>query len=187
MLSKLPWKFNTLTRKNGIGLVFDTYDFDLHKELFQYGNSSQKFIPNYIKELDPTYLKIFLDWILLGDGRHRKLYKGKISTEIGVVSERLANDCSEIMTKLGLGNGVKKHIPPTCKAPDYNETGRMILAENKKPIYNVLASTSKAIWLSLKFLEHEKVVYNDLLYGISVPAKNCLIRQNGKTCWTGTS
>lgn len=96
-------------------------------------------------------------------------------------------DHNLLMTKLGLGNGVKKHIPPTCKAPDYNETGRMILAENKKPIYNVLASTSKAMWLSLKFLEHETIVYNDLLYGISVPAKNCLIRQNGKTCWTGTS
>ena len=89
------------------------YDEDLIKFFKQFGYSYQKFIPDFIKELDRESLQIFLDAYLLGDGSivPGKIWDGyqcKPSRIYRTSSDKLASDIGELILKIGKRPSYKK-------------------------------------------------------------------------------
>ena len=70
--------------------------------LSQFGYSHDKFIPHDIKQLSPRLLRILLDAMMLGDGRHEK--PNRFSGDYCTVSEQLADDVQEIIFKAGFAS-----------------------------------------------------------------------------------
>lgn len=188
LMQKLPWDCKVNVSKNGIRHDFIVHDEKLHEHLFKLGGSRQKYVPTYAKSWGPDLLNVLLEWMLMGDGRHRRGYMKKdLVPEYCTTSKQLANDVFDIMLKLGHGASVHTYQPGDRKAPDYDQTGRMILAENSAPMNIVYQHSSKNICLDLRFMKAEKVPYDGRVYCVVTPNQTWLMRQNGKVCWTGNS
>ena len=102
LLNKLPWKFNY----NGGN--FSISNKALCCYLSQFGKSSQKYIPNEIKDLSIPLLKQLFKWMVLGDGNVYIPKQGKgygnaklPSITYYTCSKKLANDVEEIIIKMG--------------------------------------------------------------------------------------
>jgi hypothetical protein len=183
LLQKMPWSFSEID--NGEKrLDFVIKNKALHEHLISFGGSRDKFVPLYTKSWSTDLQQVMLDWMLLGDGRHRKDGKGNLITEYCTSSPRLANDVSEIMFKLGFGATTHTWQPADKPSPDYSETGRMILAENQAPMNIVYQHSSKGISLDFRFMKVEKVPYKGNVYCVNVQNGTWLMRYNGKVCWT---
>ncbi|MDV7395825.1 hypothetical protein RZS08_30825, partial [Arthrospira platensis SPKY1] len=65
--------------------------------LSQFGKSYQKYIPNNLKQLDPSLLSIMIESLLLGDGNKN----GENGHTYSSTSRRLASDFQEISIKCG--------------------------------------------------------------------------------------
>jgi len=178
LLSELPFGFYKYERKNGT-VDFISSDKDLVKYLRPFGKSYEKYVPKDIKNLSPNLLDVFLEWFLKGDGRNRHNRKNEIMRELYTTSKQLSNDFSEIFFKLGSAASINER-----KQKDRMIEGRKILAENSRLLYIVSESTARNAYLSSRFVNVEKVKYNDNVYCVTVPNKTWLMKRNGKVCWT---
>jgi hypothetical protein len=182
MMSQLPWQI--IEEPQGFTIVDDA----LYSHLFELGSSHYKHIPNYAKSWSPRLLQILLEWMLLGDGRNRYGYKpGSIIPEYATTSKKLVDDVYEVMLKLGSGATIHTYQPKDRPAPDYNETGRMILSENSMPMNIIYQHSTAGISLNCRFMKAEIVPYSGRIYCVRVPNNTWLMRYNGKVCWTGNS
>lgn len=187
LVQRLPWQFKEYVRGQRHDFVIK--DAALHAHLIDLGGSREKHVPLYVKSWDTELLQELLDWMLLGDGRHRKGYKQEcVVPEYCTVSTQLADDVYDIMLKLGTGASVHTYTCETdIKAPDFVETGRMIKADNKKPMNIVYQHSSKGISLDTRFMNAEVFDYSGDIHCVVTPNQTWLMRQNGKSCWTGNS
>lgn len=182
LLDQLPWNY----AENDVG--FSITDVALYDELFSLGNSHTKHVPGYVKRWSPALLTTLLDWMLLGDGRNRYgRQPGSTIQELATTSDRLADDCCDIMLKLGMGATVHTYSQVDRPAPDHGTTGRMILAADSAPLHIVYAHQSTGISFDLRFMNVEEVEYDGDVHCVTVPNGTWLMRQNGKACWTGNS
>lgn len=163
----------------------------LHDYLSQFGGSHDKFIPDDVKQWSPRLLDILLTWMLKGDGRNRVSWSGcsagRIIREYCTTSTRLADDVFEVMLKLGMGATIHTYKQVDRPSPDYNETGRMILAENSAPMNIIAEHGSKSMSLDHRFMKSEVFDYDDRVYCVTTPNGNWLMRQGDCVCWTGNS
>lgn len=68
----------------------------------EFGNNSYtKKIPDWIKSLPDSYLKILLDSMMAGDGTVKRSNTGKVRYIYQTVSKKLSEDLNEILLKLG--------------------------------------------------------------------------------------
>ena len=95
----LPWHYDTSQQRF---VVTATY---LADQLRPLGNSYTKFIPEYVQELCPRQLRLFLDAYLNGDG-HRGA-----TTEFGSSSYKLIEGLQLICFKLQWSASIKPVIP----------------------------------------------------------------------------
>lgn len=186
LLSKLPWDYEIVST-GATRLDFKISDAALHSELIGLGGSRQKRIPLYAKQWSPRLLDTLLQWMLLGDGRHRKGSGGELIPEYCTTSKQLADDVYDVMLKLGSGASVHIWEPVDTPAPDHKETGRMILAENKAPMNIVYQHASAGMSLDLRFMRADVSDYTGNIHCVVTPNGTWLMRQNGKVCWTGNS
>jgi phosphoribosylamine-glycine ligase len=91
MLSRLPFKF---TKCND---MFYFYDGQLYSYLQVFGRTWEKYVPDFVKELSPRQITIFLDWYALGDAAIMKNDSRVFYTS----SKRLADDVQELLLKTG--------------------------------------------------------------------------------------
>jgi hypothetical protein len=151
LLSKLPFKFT----KNEKG--FEIYDAQLWNHLKQFGNSGEKFIPIYIKELSKSYLNIFLKWYLMGDGHIRKIKEKEIWISSSK-SNLLNDDLQEIYLKLGYSSS------------NLNNTVTRLTNETIDP------SKGKKI-----------IDYKGKVYCVEVKNNIVYVRRNGRPLFSGNS
>lgn len=138
--------------------------------LKQFGLSSDKFIPKWIKKLDKKSLKILFDSLMKGDGwvdDKSKKYKGMYYTN----SKQLADDVQEICLKLGYSVTLNK------LNRGKNEF-TVSITENK---------TTQITQTKNNFSHWGKEKYKGKIYCLEVPNDIMMVRRNGKSVWCGNS
>ena len=143
------------------------------------GNLAEnKKVPDFIKELEPEYIKEFLTYLFIGDG-----HKTETSNILTTVSKQLSDDVSELILKCGDSFRI------------YKERKR---DKNTKIKHNF--STYEINWLKNNYVEIDNSKtkkiknfkecwedYDDFVYCVTVPNNIIYVRRNGKGYWCGNS
>jgi hypothetical protein len=182
LLSQLPWKSNEIIRKDGLTRDFVIIDADLHSHLYPLGSSRQKYVPKYTKLWSSELQGIMLEWMLLGDGKHRKGRKGNLINEYCTTSSKLANDVFEIMMKLGSGATIHTYNRDFDRPSPF--PGRIIKATSSAPMNIVYQHSSKSMSLDFRFMQAEQFDFKGDVFCVTVPNGTWLMKSNGKICWT---
>ena len=165
-LSKLPFKF--FETKEG----FVCLNKSLCLYLKQFGHAPEKFIPKEIKNLAPSYLKILLSSLLLGDGNLQTL-------TYTTTSKKLADDLQEIILKCGWSAIIRKIPKASCKE-------RLLKGHLIKSNYDVYKIRISKKQLTPKIYKNSfsLIDYDDYVYDVTVPNHTLYVRRNGKACWS---
>ena len=172
------------------------------------GNAYEKYVPEDVKRLSPEYLREFVFWFGVGDGRMvasnskaslgiaddvtgkevlaESLRNGAVTNvrfDVFSVSERLISDLHECVVKSGRACSHSVVHPDQ----DYMFAGREIKAENKVPLHQLHIANTSHIWLDPRFLRIEEEQYDGNIYCLSVDGGNFYMEQNGHAFWTGNS
>ncbi len=170
LLSKLPFKFSRGESD------FYCYDKQLGSYLEQFGQAPEKFVPQFIKELCPSQIRIFIDWFGAGDGTMMKTGFRIFYT----CSKALADDIQELLLKierLGLiksrqGRGeiwIKGHVAHTSRIQ-----------------YEVIERVKKLhSWIDRRDIK--EIDYDGRVYCATVKNHIMYVRRNGKPYWCGNT
>jgi len=178
--TSLPWT-KQIKKDGTVNWVLSNKS--LHSYFHQFGKANSKFVPQEIKSWSTDTQQVFLDWILLGDGRNRSSsVTGRHLKELTSVSKQLVDDVSEIMFKLGYRPFIKTFIPNR----DVFIHGRKVLKENCQVQYTVSGNVSTT-YLDSRFVSMDTFDYSGDIFCLSTENRNFLIRSNGQVSWTGNS
>lgn len=180
LFNLLPFEYTIYEYKNK--KVFTINNKELHKYLKNIGICYNKYIPEDIKNLPPNLLSILMDWMLLGDGSNRKIKTNDnfyIKKELYTTSKKLAEDFSELIIKLGGVPSIKIRIQKDRYIGD-----RLVKAENSVPLYVISYNLSNNSYIDKRFLNINKINYNNKVYCVTTENGTWLMRRNGKIAWT---
>ncbi len=170
LLSQLPFKF---TAANG---GFCCYNKQLGTFLVEFGTAPEKFVPDFVKQLSPRQIAIFLEWFALGDGTSmRNGFRIFYSS-----SKRLADDVQELLLKVGRFGLVKAR----------QRTGRRWIvghyANASRVQYEVIERVRKLdSWIDRR--DMQVVDYDGKVYCATVKNHVMYVRRNGKPFWCGNT
>lgn len=159
-------------------------DKDLIHIIRSFGHAHEKYVPDFIKELSPKYIKIFLDAFLLGDGTvHRGVlydgYQCKPQRIYSTSSVKLKDDLGELLLKVG-------------KCPSFKNRGKSIYhCKKQKKDYlarydqwNVAELNSK--YRYGKAMKKEIKPYKGFIYDVELEKNHTLVvRRNDNVCVSG--
>lgn len=159
-------------------------DKDLIHIIRSFGHAHEKYVPDFIKELSPKYIKIFLDAFLLGDGTvHRGVlydgYRCKPQRIYSTSSVKLKDDLGELLLKVG-------------KCPSFKNRGKSIYhCKKQKKDYltrydqwNVAELNSK--YRYGKVMKKEIKPYKGFIYDVELEKNHTLVvRRNDNVCVSG--
>lgn len=139
-----------------------------------FGETSRfKKLPQWLKELGPEDLRLFLRGFAAGDG-----WKSNSGlTALYTASRQLADDLQEIALKAGYIANVSSHIQKHGFAVGSTQY-RVALWSNKKE-YGLPYLKAGRGWY--------RQPYKGRVYCVSVPSGVVLVRRNGKPLWSGNS
>jgi len=139
--------------------------------------SYEKKVPNFIKELSPRQIEIFLSSLYAGDG-----HKTDTAYILTTVSKQLADDVQELLLKAGYSSRIYQPRP-SRGAGQIRGTG-LVYEVNwlKKSNYHNTSNKGLA-----KGSEEGMVDYKGTVYCVTVPSNIICIRRNGKPVWCGNS
>lgn len=145
---------------------YDGKDFRIHhasKELYNYvhalGKSTEKYIPEEIKNSSARQLRLFFDELMLGDGYKHEMYYTS--------SFRLASDVQEVALRLGYGTTLQ-------------------IDKRKKWTKNFAYSISMA-YNGIFSVEGKEIQYKGRMYCVGVPNGIVFVMRNGKPLWCGNT
>jgi phosphoribosylamine-glycine ligase len=170
MMDNFPIKFTD------DGKQFYCYDKRLGQYLEQFGDAPHKFVPDFIKDLSPRQIGIFLEWFAKGDATQiahgfRIFYPS---------SKVLADDIQELILKIG-------HIGLVKSRP--REAHRGIgshFANSSRPQFEVVEKVQKLTsWLDKR--DMKTVDYDGRVYCATVRNHVMFVRRNGKPYWCGNT
>ena len=170
LLEKLPYKFYAFD--NG----FEINNKPLCLYLRQFGDHSDKFVPEDIKYLPKQYLDSFWEWLVKGDG-----HIISTGTEMyWTTSKQLNDDIQMIMALMGY-----RSRSEIVEKKDAVIKGRLISKENVKDCYRSIKyiRTNNAV----KKHQISRKLYSGKVYCLSVPNGTLFVRRNGKVAWSGNS
>ncbi len=141
-----------------------------NKQLFlyleQFGKSGEKYIPEYIKNLDNKSIEIFLYYLYLGDGHISEEYN---TQNYYTKSKRLADDVQELHLKIGYNSNIlKKSKEVDGKYFEWYEV-----------------SINKADRFTVSTDMQSTLDYTGKVYCVEVPNHTLFIRRNGRATWCG--
>lgn len=176
-LKQLPFGI-TLTEE-----AINCYNYNVCKELKQFGKSYEKYVPEIIKTLSSEKIKIFLNAYILGDGSNVECnYKGgnfENEKTIFTSSNRMANDLTELILKAGGRPSFKlqKNKGVSVKHRNGIYTGN----------YDIwIVRWGLRQWTYTDNLIKSEIPYNNYVYCVELPKYHTLlVRRNGKVCWCG--
>ena len=178
ILNKLPFNYKEYLDKNRKNpcINFEIHNEQLWNYLKQFGKSSEKFIPNEIKDLDTDFLNNFINSYFNGDGSEYKStkYKNVIGKIYRTTSKHLAEDIQEILLKLGY----LSHITTS----DYANTNGNIVKQYTI-VYSPNSIYNKYFYPSAeKSIEH----YKGIVWCVNLMKNGVfLLRRNGKEFISG--
>ena len=159
-------------------------DKDLIHIIRSFGHAHEKYVPDFIKELSPKYIKIFLDAFLLGDGTvHRGVlydgYQCKPQRIYSTSSVKLKDDLGELLLKVG-------------KCPSFKNRGKSIYhCKKRKKDYLARYDQWNVAELNSKY-RYEKVMkkeikpYKGFIYDVELEKNHTLVvRRNDNVCVSG--
>jgi phosphoribosylamine-glycine ligase len=170
MLERFPIRFAD------DGTQFTVNDKRLGQYLKQFGNAPEKYVPDYIKDLSPRQIGIFLDWFAKGDATQMAHGFRIFYTS----SKVLADDVQELLLKVGHVGLVKRRT----------RVGRRWIvdhwADSSAPQYEVIERVRKLTsWLDSRDIK--TVEYRGKVYCASVKNHVMYVRRNGKPYWCGNT
>ena len=170
LLAKLPFKFT-----KG-GSEFRCYSKQLGSYLEQFGEAPEKFVPQFIKELTPDQISVFLEWYGLGDGTAMKTGFRIFYTS----SKILADHVQELLLKIGRVGLIKSRMGRgTIWIKDH-------FAESSRIQYEVIERVKKThSWIDKR--DTSTVEYEGRVYCASVKNHVMYVRRNGKPFWCGNT
>lgn len=168
VLDRLPIKFTYFKGWSNRGNFWEGSNKEVVLYLMKLGKSLDKYVPKEIKQLPAKYLKILLDFLLLGDGTHWP----RSSKVYYTSSKRLADDIQELLLKVGTFGNLK-------------------IVERKKPTkfsagnpeYKVIERVNHKSESTLLKNRIVKVPYDGVVYCCEVPNHIIYVRRNGKPMW----
>ncbi|QQG49480.1 MAG: DEAD/DEAH box helicase [archaeon] len=161
---------------------FSVASVQLAKYLSQFGRAYEKFVPDFIKELSPEQIKVFLDSYQRGDGH---VGRDGVSPVFDTTSKRLADDLQELLLKVGRSSSVRNRgLSPSHIMPD----GHLIVS--KHPHYQV--SCRRYSEHGIDYRKPSKPAFErvqgERVYCLTLPKHHLLyVRRNGKALWCGNS
>lgn len=181
MLEEWGIKYTVNKSKSG-AKTFVISDMRLWKYVKQFGLCYDKYVPFEIKKQPKDILRIFYDWFVMGDGRIRGDRRvGKyLSDDVFSTSKRLALDLNEIQFKIGYSG--RFHVEE--RQEDRLIEGRLIKAENTKPLYFTYRELSKGVYMDKRFIETSTVDYDGDVMCVEVPNHIWYVMDDGKCHWT---
>jgi len=202
LLNKLPIRFKKRIRKSGT-VDFSINDARLYEYLYPLGSSSEKYIPNEIKNGTPELLSILLKWFQIGDGRKVLTNDNTYKESVFSTSKKLIYDLHEILIKCGKYGTITEYHPKDRylfdlineESIDSNgvliitskKTKRLVKSENSKSLYNLNFSKTNHIWIDKRSIKITPIEYNGMISCVRVPNGNFYVMKNGKAHWTGNS
>ncbi len=170
LLASMPFKFS----ENGNGFNADSKQLCSH--LAQFGKAPEKSVPQYIKNLSPRQINIFLEWFALGDATQMKGGFRIFYTS----SKRLADGIQELLLKTGRVGVIKQRAP----------RGRIFIkdhyADASRVQYEVLERVKKLdSWIDKRDIK--EIEYSGKVYCATVKNHVMYVRRNGKPYWCGNT
>lgn len=176
---EIEWKEDKKINDSGkIRVIFRTTDARIYRYLHKLGLAGTKYIPQEIKDMPACCLEELIEWFALGDGRRRNCC-GHIAREVFSISEQLVLDLQECLFKSGGSGNI---IEYTQRGGYIN--GRLIKAENCKPLHILHLSTTRGLYLKDKHTTIEKEKYSGMVYCVRVPNETFYCMNNGKSFWS---
>jgi len=130
---------------------------ELYFYLKQFGKSDGKFVPQFIKDLDPEKIEIFLFSLFKGDGTIENGKLRRFSTK----SKKLAEDVLECLLKIGKSGTLRW------------DGRRFIVSVRTKQLTPIFNKRPK------------RVQYEGKVYDLTVPNGTLLVERNGKVVVSG--
>jgi phosphoribosylamine-glycine ligase len=170
LVQSLPFRFN---ERDG---SFYCYDRQLCGYLRPFAAAPEKFVPDFVKELSPRQISIFLDWFSMGDATTMKNgYRIFYSS-----SRRLADDVQELLLKIGRVGIVK-----TRKGRGKTWTVDHF-ADGSRVQYEVHEGVKELdSWIDRR--DARVVGYNGKVYCATVKNHVMYVRRKGKPYWCGNT
>ena len=185
-LSKLPFHYRKVKRQNNGGFNYIISNKQLAEYLLQFGHSKDRFVPQYIKELSQSQIKIFLNAFRLGDG---STHKGSVVYYTS--SKKMADDLQELLLKIGKAGIIKKLTLKDRKIYDYKNGKKLSkprIIHGGGTIYAVGEQNKTEPGFNNRFTDIKIRNYDGRIYCLTLPKYHLLyVRRNGKTLWVGNS
>ena len=148
-----------------------------------------KKVPEFIKSLPSEHIKIFLEYLFIGDG-----HKTKTSNILTTISTQLRDDVCELLLKVG------------CCFSYYSKPAEYVNNLKKNKNYQHQITSKHTAWyinwlqqINVEFdtskikkglcpnTKEEWINYQGKVYCVTVPNHIIYIRRNGKGVWCGNS
>ncbi len=183
MLAALKLLPLTVTEiKNGIRITSpELYDY-----VGQFGMCYEKYVPEFIKTLNPTYIREFLDYFCLGDGSLNKGVEwngGKFSDwrTYRTTSPRMADDLTELILKVGKRPSFSikrtKGMLATFPNGTYIMNHDLLIVDECSRTQSTLQKMNERV---------KRVPYDGMVYCVELPKNHTLyVRRNGQSIWAG--
>jgi hypothetical protein len=175
VLKRLPFKVSTL--KHG----FQISCSQLASYCKQFGLSHEKFVPQFVKELSPRQIRIFLEAYGMGDGCFTKCGRRVFHT----VSKRLADDVQELIFKCG----DVANIRLGRSAGTSLTIGEKTYLRNHDSI-KIEWGRQGDFWFETGKRSHrfiDRVPYDGMVHCVTVQNHIVYVRRNGSPFWSGNS
>jgi DNA modification methylase len=172
LLNRLPFK----TRHKKEKSEFVICSKQLAAYLRSFCNKNNRKCPEFIFDLSKRQRRIFLDWLMMGDGCFSKNRKERY---FGNVSPFLveAFNLLKILDGTPISTLVRKPVG------EHTILGKQCLC--LKPVYITSVKSSQNNYIEQKSIR--KINYDGKIYCVSVPNKIVLVERNGKFSWCGNS
>ncbi len=171
-IKTLGWRPSIIENKEKNALEFCIGSVQLyqwiHDNCYVSDNQSSytKKVPEFVKQLSPDLIEIFLSAYWKGDGGRAGAKRGRTWT---TYSERLANDIQELILKTGKVATLTRRIDKRLKIPFW------VVYERRRGV------------LEIKTTKIRKIDYEGLVGCVEVPSHVVLVRRNGKVMWCGNT
>lgn len=140
-----------------------------------------KKVPQFIKDLPPDLIKVFLEYLYIGDG-----HKNPTSNILTTTSKQLCDDVCELLIKAGYSFSYALRQPKRSSkmVGDRYITGKHIVYEvNWLKLTDIEIDNSKH---SKSFIEQYED-YDGMVYCVTIPNHVLYVRRDGKGAWCGNS
>jgi DNA modification methylase len=174
LLNQLPFSFKEKPQKS----EYYTCNKQLSSYLITLKNKNERIIPEWICKLPLEQIRLFLDWVFIGDGSIPSKNGNK---QIAVPSKQMADTLTHLLIMVGQTVSVTIHKHQGGR--DYNG----VWFKGDKDLYLITYKKSKTYYLDKRRENITKQHYTGIVYCVSVPNKILCVRRNGKITWCGNS